>query len=108
MRAEYITLETAKKIEELKMKRRAGENKVTNKMNSSIIDANIKLQDENKMLKSDNKLLEKRMNNATEYLKEEMNKFKMFDLEDIIQDAIDMLEGNYVYEEDRRRKKWVN
>ena len=105
MRAEYITLETAKKIEELKNKRKKAESKNNDRINSSIIDANIKLQDENKMLKSDNRLLEKRMNNAAEYLKEKLNKFRLVDLEEIVQDAIDMLEGNYIYE-DKISKKY--
>lgn len=104
MRAEYITLETAKKIEELKNKRKKAESKNNDRINSSIIDANIKLQDENKMLKSDNRLLEKRMNNAAEYLKEKLNKFRLVDLEEIVQDAIDMLEGNYIYEEKNTKK----
>lgn len=104
MRAEYITLETAKKIEELKNKRKKAENKTNDRINSSIIDANIKLQDENKMLKRDNQLLEKRMNNAAEYLKEKLNKFRLVDLEEIVQDAIDMLEGNYIYEEKNTKK----
>lgn len=104
MRAEYITLETAKKIEELKNKRKKAESKINDRINSSIIDANIKLQDENKMLKRDNQLLEKRMNNAAEYLKEKLNKFRLVDLEEIVQDAIDMLEGNYIYEEKNTKK----
>lgn len=104
MRAEYITLETAKKIEELKNKRKKAESKTNDRINSSIIDANIKLQDENKMLKRDNQLLEKRMNNAAEYLKEKLNKFRLVDLEEIVQDAIDMLEGNYIYEEKNIKK----
>ena len=69
------------------------------KINMTIIDANVKLQDENKVLKKDNELLQKRMNLTAQYLKSKMNKFEVFDLKEEIKDAIDMLEGNYVFKE---------
>ena len=96
MKGEFITLETVKKIEEIKNKKKDKEQE-KNKMNTSLIEANVKLQDENKIVKNDNLLLQKRIKVAAELLKSKLDKFKMFDLEDIIQDAIDILEGNYVY-----------
>lgn len=62
-----------------------------------IVNANIKLQDENKLLKTDNEILKRRIDITEEYLKSKSKKFKIFDLERDIQEAIDMLEGNYVY-----------
>lgn len=75
------------------------------KMNINIVEANIKLQDENKILKNDNLLLERRMTSAAKHLKSKLSKFKVFELEEDIQDAIDMLEGNYVFK-DKRRKEY--
>lgn len=76
---------------------------VNERMNINIVDANVKLQDENKILRNDNTLLERRMSNATEHLKSKLKKFKVFDLEKDVQDAIDMLEGNYVYKEKKNK-----
>ena len=68
------------------------------RMNKHIVEANIILQDEIRTIKIDNKMLQKRMQNAAEFLKEIKNKFKVFDLEEEIEQAIDILEGNYYYE----------
>lgn len=75
----------------------------TNKMNMNIVNANIKLQDENRLLKNDNEILKRRINIAKEYLKSKTKKFKVFDLERDIQDIIDMLEGTYVYEKQKNK-----
>lgn len=40
---------------------------MNDRINSNLIDANIKLQDENNMLKTDNKMLETRIKKAIEY-----------------------------------------
>ena len=69
----------------------------------SIIDANIKLQDENKMVKNDNLILQRRMTNAANYLKSKLNKFKLSEVGEEAQTAIDILEGNYVYEEKKKK-----
>jgi len=68
------------------------------RMNKNIVEANIMLQDEIKIIKIDNKMLKQRMENAAGFLKENKNKFKAFDLEKEIEEAIDILEGNYYYE----------
>ena len=68
------------------------------RMNKNIVEANIMLQDEIKIIKIDNKMLKQRMENAAEFLKENKNKFEAFDLEKEIEEAIDILEGNYYYE----------
>jgi len=70
---------------------------IAERMNMDIVNANIKLQDENKLLKTDNEILKRRIDITEEYLKSKTKKFKVFDLERDIQEAIDMLEGNYVY-----------
>ena len=67
MKEEFITLETVKKIEEIKKKKKQYETQQT-KINMSIIDANVKLQDENKLLKNDNEILQKRVVEAIEYI----------------------------------------
>lgn len=69
MKGEFITLETAKRIEQIKQNRKKYENQ-HEKMNMSIVDANIKLQDENKLLKNDNEILKKRIDKAIEYINE--------------------------------------
>lgn len=76
---------------------------MNNKINMSIIDANIKLQDENKMVKNDNLILQRRMTNAADYLKSKLNKFKLLEVGEEAQTAIDILEGNYVYEEKKKK-----
>ena len=76
---------------------------MNNKINMSIIDANIKLQDENKMVKNDNLILQRRMTNAANYLKSKLNKFKLLEVGEEAQTAIDILEGNYVYEEKKKK-----
>ena len=70
---------------------------IAERMNMDIVNANIKLQDENKLLKTNNEILKRRIDITEEYLKSKTKKFKIFDLERDIQEAIDMLEGNYVY-----------
>ena len=76
-----------------------------NQMNRNIVEANVRLQDELKIMENDNKILKNRLDCVNEHLKSKMNKFKAFDLDKDIKDAIDMLEGTYVYEDGRKRKR---
>lgn len=77
---------------------------INDRINLNIIDANVKLQDENKIIKMDNQMLQKRIDYAAEHLKSKSKKFKAYNLDKYIQDAIDMLEGNYNFEEYWRKK----
>ena len=45
---------------------------MNDRINSNLIDANIKLQDENNMLKTDNKMLETRIKKAIKYIEDEL------------------------------------
>lgn len=76
-----------------------------NKINSHLIQANINLQDENHFLKIDKKMLEKRIENAVEYFTVQKRKSNRagFDIEEKIQKGIDILEGNYFYEEKKKK-----
>ena len=71
-----------------------------NKINNSILQANIKLVDENKILEKDNKMLQKRIDRAIEYI-ENKNKFiKGCDVQ-LYTDwnfVIDILKGNVINE----------
>ncbi len=48
------------------------------KINSNLIEANIKLQDENKTIKKDNIILNKRIQSSIEYIKKSMNNCQPF------------------------------
>lgn len=69
MNGEFIRIETLEEIATLKREnKRLKELKLSNDKN--VLDANIKLQDENNMLKRDIQILEKRIDEATRKLKE--------------------------------------
>lgn len=64
MNGEFIRIETLEEIATLKREnKRLKELKLSNDKN--VLDANIKLQDENNMLKRDIQILEKRIDEAT-------------------------------------------
>lgn len=72
MNGEFIRIETLEEIATLKREnKRLKELKLSNDKN--VLDANVKLQDENNMLKRDIQILEKRINEAIECLKEVPN-----------------------------------
>lgn len=67
MNGEFIGIETLEEITSLKREnKRLKELKLSNDKN--VLDANIKLQDENNMLKRDIQILEKRFDEATKYV----------------------------------------
>lgn len=74
-----------------------------NKMNGQIVDANIKLQDENKILQEDKKTLQKRIDRAIELIldksKEYKPNFRKVDLntKDCCE-LLDILEGSDINE----------
>lgn len=96
MKGEFITLETAKRIEQIKQNRRKHENQ-HEKMNMSIVDANIKLQDENKLLKNDNEILKKRTDKAIEYIENHMQHNTGMNCADMT-DLVDILKGESIWE----------
>ena len=72
---------------------------MNNKINMSIIDANIKLQDENKWLKDDKERLKLRIKRAIDYIDEKGRlKYNPEELKSI-------LKGKIVYKEDKRCKE---
>lgn len=64
-------------------------------MNLKIVNANIELQDENKVLKEDKKVLQKRIDKAIVTLKEKQNSFTYITS---VSDVIDILEGRVINE----------
>ena len=64
---------------------------MNDRINSNLIDANIKLQDENNMLKTDNKMLETRIKRAIEEIKKRSSK-EVADL------YISILKGEVIYD----------
>lgn len=74
------------------------------KMNMNIVEANIKLQDENKWVKNDNKALNRRIDFAKMKLDEELDKFEEAGLGEYVQDVIKVLNGDYFFEDGRKRK----
>lgn len=67
MNGEFIRIETLEEIATLKREvKRLKELKLSNDKN--VLDANIKLQDENNMLKRDIKILENRIDEAIKYI----------------------------------------
>lgn len=64
-------------------------------MNLKIVNANIELQDENKVLKEDKKVLQKRIDKAIVTLKEKQNAFTYITS---VSDVIDILEGRVINE----------
>lgn len=69
-------------------------------MNKHIVEANVKLQDENKLLKEDKEILKRRIERAIEYI-EEMNiwciEFENFGVES--KELLEILKGEYIKEE---------
>lgn len=71
---------------------------MNDRINSNLIDANIKLQDENNMLKIDNKMLETRLKKAADKLQ------SMFDNgneETVLDDLLELdkiLKGEVIYD----------
>ena len=63
-------------------------------MNKKIVEANIKLQDKNKILEEDKKILQKRIDIATNYMKENAR----IEFTEFYKTLLDMLEGRYVSE----------
>lgn len=74
------------------------------KMNMNIVEANIKLQDENKWVKNDNKALNRRIDFAKMKLDEELDKFEEAGLGEYVQDVIKVLNGDYFFEDGRKKK----
>lgn len=69
------------------------------KMNRNIVEANVKLQDENKWLKDDKERLKKRIKTAIDYIDEKGRlKYEPEELKAI-------LKGRYVYKEEEGWKK---
>lgn len=69
--------------------------------NNRIIDANVKLQDENKLLKEDKEILKRRMNRAIEYCEFGIENWITDDgfVEEVLGDVKKILKGEYVKEE---------
>ena len=65
-------------------------------INEKIYKANIQLQDENKVLKQDKKILQKRMNNATEYIEYLINQFEQMNDKELITNR--MVDIDYIKE----------
>lgn len=65
-------------------------------INEKIYNANIQLQDENKVLKQDKKILQKRMNNAIEYIEYIINQFEQVNDKELITNR--MVDINYIKE----------
>ena len=67
---------------------------MNDRINSNLIDANIKLQDENNLLKIDKKMLETRIKKAIEYIKSNDNYF----LSDSYMKLLEILKGEVAYD----------
>ena len=65
-------------------------------INEKIYKANIQLQDENKVLKQDKKILQKRIENATEYIEYLINQFEHMNDKELITNR--MVDINYIKE----------
>ena len=76
-------------------------------INNRIIDANVKLQDENKLLKEDKEILKRRIDKAIEYVEENTNEneAKFYGIPDYkvfkgnIEQVLKILKGEYIKEE---------
>ena len=64
-------------------------------INQKIYNANIQLQDENKVLKQDKKILQKRLENTIEFIKQTKGHY----LDGVDIELIDMLKGKYFNEQ---------
>lgn len=76
------------------------------KMNNQILEANLKLLDENKLLKEDKEILKRRIGKAIEYIEKntEIRKSTFYGLPDYevfngySKDVLEILKGEYIYE----------
>ncbi len=66
-------------------------------INNRIVEANVKLQDENKLLKEDKQILQRRIERAIEYIEENDNKEPWKSLNG--KELLEILKGEYIKEE---------
>lgn len=67
MKGEFLSLDTAKKLQHQRNEK---------KIDKNMLEANIRLVDENKWLKNDNEILNRRINKAIKYIEDKSIEYK--------------------------------